>query len=165
MAYSKTTWVDGSAPAIDAAHLNNIEAGIENLDASLAFTISDVTANTSKIETNTADIATNTSDIATINTSITDGLILRKGTFSGTWNPTLDATFDISDYNNYYWIVNTHQTQRSVQNGDTVTCTGVLNADGVTLNFVSTSGATAVPAEYTLIAVKKDFSDYAVVNQ
>lgn len=165
MAYSKTTWVDGSSPAIDAAHLNNIEDGVELLDTTLSSALADITTNTSAIATNTANVATNTSAISAINTSIADGIITRKGTFSGTWNPTLDATFAISTYADYFWLISVHQTSRSVQNGDTVTCTGVLNADGKTLNFVSTSGATAVAAEYQLIGVKKTFCSYAVVNQ
>ena len=32
MSYTKTTWVNGGAPAIDADHLNNIEDGIYNND-------------------------------------------------------------------------------------------------------------------------------------
>jgi hypothetical protein len=28
--YAQTTWVNGGAPAVDAAHLNNIEAGISS---------------------------------------------------------------------------------------------------------------------------------------
>lgn len=32
MAYSRSTWVDNSAPAINAANLNNIEAGLEAAD-------------------------------------------------------------------------------------------------------------------------------------
>ena len=33
MAYTKTVWVDDSAPAINATNLNNIEDGIETLEA------------------------------------------------------------------------------------------------------------------------------------
>ena len=32
MAYEKTVWVNGQAPALDAEHLNKIEQGIENVD-------------------------------------------------------------------------------------------------------------------------------------
>ena len=32
MAYSRTIWVNDSAPAIDAVHLNNIEEGLVALD-------------------------------------------------------------------------------------------------------------------------------------
>ncbi len=32
MAYSRTTWVDGTTPAINATNLNNIEQGIVDLD-------------------------------------------------------------------------------------------------------------------------------------
>jgi len=31
MAYARTTWVNGSAPAINATNLNNIEQGIVDL--------------------------------------------------------------------------------------------------------------------------------------
>lgn len=34
MTYTKTTWVNGSAPAINATNLNNIENGIFNVDTS-----------------------------------------------------------------------------------------------------------------------------------
>ena len=30
MAYTKTTWVNGTAPAINATNLNNIETGIDS---------------------------------------------------------------------------------------------------------------------------------------
>lgn len=33
MAYTKTTWVNGGPPAIDADNLNNIEMGVFNNDA------------------------------------------------------------------------------------------------------------------------------------
>ena len=36
MAYTKTTWVNGQAPAINAANLNKIEQGIYDNDAALA---------------------------------------------------------------------------------------------------------------------------------
>lgn len=36
MAYTRTTWVDGSAPAINATNLNNIEQGIVDLDTGKA---------------------------------------------------------------------------------------------------------------------------------
>ena len=32
MAYAKTTWVNGQAPALDAEHLNKIENELETLD-------------------------------------------------------------------------------------------------------------------------------------
>lgn len=41
MAYTPTTWVNGSAPAVSAANLNNIESGIVNSiqkDGSVAMT-------------------------------------------------------------------------------------------------------------------------------
>lgn len=36
MAYTKTAWVDGSAPAVSAANLNKIENGIYTNDANIA---------------------------------------------------------------------------------------------------------------------------------
>ena len=41
MAYTKTTWVNGKAPAINAANLNKIEQGIYDNDAALAQKASD----------------------------------------------------------------------------------------------------------------------------
>ena len=41
MAYTKTTWVNGQAPAINAANLNKIEQGIYDNDAALAQKASD----------------------------------------------------------------------------------------------------------------------------
>ena len=35
MAYTKTVWVDNSAPAIDATNLNNIEIGVELNDTNI----------------------------------------------------------------------------------------------------------------------------------
>ena len=38
MVYTRTTWINGSTPAINATHLNNIEVGIENLDSAVFLT-------------------------------------------------------------------------------------------------------------------------------
>lgn len=35
MAYNKTSWVDDSEPAINAANLNNIENGVSDVDSRL----------------------------------------------------------------------------------------------------------------------------------
>lgn len=49
MAYNKTTWVDGSTPAISAANLNNIEDGIYGHDVDIsaiktALAVEDISA-------------------------------------------------------------------------------------------------------------------------
>lgn len=42
MAYSKTTWVNGSAPALSAENLNKIEQGIYDCDASTTTNATDI---------------------------------------------------------------------------------------------------------------------------
>lgn len=43
MSYSRTTWVNGTTPAINAGNLNNIEAGIVDLNSRLSGQLFDVT--------------------------------------------------------------------------------------------------------------------------
>jgi len=165
MAYNRTTWVDNSTPAINATNLNNIESGLTNVDTRLSTAEGIITALDTRILSNDSDIATNISDITALETQLDDAMIVRTGTFSGTWSPTLQTTFNISTYTDYNWSVNVHQ--RSIPGGSSadVTLDAYLDVDNNTLRFTSSKGVTAVNARYTLIGVKKTMSDYAQLNQ
>lgn len=173
MAYSKTTWVDDSTPALDAAHLNNIEDGIENLDGRVTTNESTLTTHTNSINSNTTNLAAVTSAVSTLEDSLDDMIIIRRGTFSGNWQPTLTSTFGITNHADYNWTVSVHQTIRPIQNSDIVpiqnsdivTLQGYLTSDGYTLNFTSTSSNQPVSASYTLVGFKKAFSNAVIVNQ
>lgn len=172
MAYSKTTWVDDSTPALDAAHLNNIEDGIENLDgrvtaneSTLTTHLNSINSNTSSINTNTQDITTLEGNLSTLEDSLDDIVIIRKGTFSGNWQPTLTSTFGITNNTDYNWTISVHQTSRTTTNGHIVTLEGYVTGDGDTVQFTSTDNAASVAASYTLVGYRKAFSNASVVNQ
>ena len=165
MAYNKTTWVDNSAPAVDAAHLNNIENGIEALDIALGSTQTSISNIISDIETNTTNIANNTASISNINTKLTNLVIVRQGTFTGSWNPTLASTFAISNYTDYNWTISVYQKQPSIPNNGVITLNGYVEADGNTLNFDSLIDALPTPAYYVMTGIKKIVSNLATVNQ
>lgn len=165
MAYVRTVWVDNSAPALEAAKLNNIEEGIESLDIALGTAQDDIQQNTTDINTLGTGIDTLSASVADINTLLTNPIVIRKGTFSGSWSPTLTSTFSVSTPSDYYWVIEVNQPSRTVNNGYTVTLYGTLQPDGNTINFVSTDNALPVNATYSIIGIKKVFSDYAVVNQ
>lgn len=165
MAYSKTTWVDDSAPALDAAHLNNIEDGIENLDGRVTANESTLTTHLTSINSNTTNVATVTADLTTLENSLDDMIVIRQGTFSGNWQPTLTSTFGITTPANYNWTVSVHQTSRTSTNGHIVTLQGYVTGDGDTLQFTSTDASTSVAAYYTIVGYRKTFSNASIVNQ
>jgi hypothetical protein len=165
MAYSKTTWVDDSAPALDAAHLNNIEDGIENLDGRVTANESTLTTHLTSINSNTTTLTTLTSDLSALEDSLDDMIVIRQGTFSGNWQPTLTSTFGITTPANYNWTVSVHQTSRVSHNGQTVTLQGYVGVDGDTLQFTSTSDSTSIAAYYTIVGYRKTFSNASIVNQ
>lgn len=165
MAYSKTTWVDDSTPALDAAHLNNIEDGIENLDGRVTTNESTLTTHTNSINSNTTEILTIESGLNDLEADLNDMIIIRRGTFSGNWQPTLTSTFGITNNTDYNWTVAVHQTSRTTTNGHVVTLEGYLTADNDTLQFTSTDNSAAVAASYTLVGYRKTFSNASVVNQ
>lgn len=165
MAYSKTTWVDNSAPSLDAAHLNNIENGVEDLDIRLTSAESSLSTAEANITTNEGNIQTLTTDLNTVENKLANATIIRTGTFSGSWTPTLNTTFGVTNYTDYDWVINLHQTSRTTTNGHIVTLDGFLDVDGVTLNFTSTDNSTAVEARYTLTGYLKEYSNYSSINQ
>ena len=165
MAYNRTTWVDNSTPAINATNLNNIETGLVDVDTRLTSAESDIISIEGNIASNAGDIATNIADITALETQLTGALIVRTGTFSGTWSPTLDGTFNISTYNDYNWSVNVHQRTVSPSSSGTIILDSYLDVDNKTLRFTSSNNGSAVNARYTLIGVKKTMSNYAQLNQ
>ena len=165
MAYSKTVWVDDSTPAIDAAHLNNIENGIEGIDVRVSANESDIVANSASIAVNTADITTNANSIASLSTALSSAFIIKTGTFSGTWNPTLSSTFGVATPSDYNWVVQVHQNNWST--GSTVVnvlLDGYLDVDGNTVRFTSSVAGVAKTARYTIMGFSKNYSSLATVN-
>ena len=165
MAYSKTIWVNDSTPALDAVHLNNIEDGIEDIDARLTAAESSLTQAESDISSIEFVNTTQTTAINTINSTLGNAIVIFEGTYQGTWSPTLNSTFNLANYNDYNWSVNVHQTSRLTTNGHTVNLDGYLDADNVTLRFTSDDNGTAVAAKYRLIGIKKTISSKTTINQ
>lgn len=165
MAYSKTIWVDNSTPSIDAAHLNNIENGLEDVDVRLTSAETSLIANQTNISLNTGSIQTLTTELSTVENKLANIVIVRTGTFSGNWTPTLDTTFGITNYTDYDWVINLHQSSRTTTNGHIVTLKGFIDVDGFTVNLTSTDNTTAVEAQYTLTGYLKEYSNYASINQ
>lgn len=181
MAYSKTTWINGASPAINATNLNKIETGIYELDAvvtdhtstlaSLSSTVGSHTTSISTLNTTTAGhesrLDTAEDSIASLQGDVTaiytNGIIMRTGTFTGAWTPTFTTTFGISTYADYNWIVNVKVPTWTVSNGNVIVTSGTISGDDLT--FTATVGGNNVAATYNLIGVKKTISDYAVVDE
>ena len=181
MAYSKTTWINGASPAINATNLNKIEAGIYDIDAivtdhtstlaSLSSTVGTHTTTISTLDSTSSDhevrldtaedtIASIEEDIAAI---YTEGIIMRTGTFTGSWTPTFTGTFGITGYTNYNWLLRVNMTAWTITNGSAVVCTGTISGDNITMN-VSVAG-TGVAGTYNLIGVKKTFSSFDTISE
>jgi len=165
MAYSKTLWVNDSTPALDAAHLNNIENGIEAVDVRITELEGSLTTASDNIETNTTDIETNTTAIGNLGATLNNAVVIKTGVFQGTWSPHLLNDFSVANYTDYNWSISLYQTSRQVASNDTVVLDGYLDVDGVTLRFTSSSNGTSVEAAYTLIGVKKAISSIDIINQ
>lgn len=164
MAYNKTTWVDNSTPAVDAAHLNNIENGIVGLDVRLGTAESNIVSTNSVVGIHTTAIASNVSSIAALNTLLSTSIIMRTGTYSGTWAPTLDITYSISNYSDYNWVVMVSPTSYTMQNGHTINVDGYIDVDGKTIRFTASENSTSITARYTLIGIKKTISSLSTIN-
>lgn len=66
MAYTKTTWANGSAPAINATNLNKIESGIYDTDGALTTHLADTTtAHGINAKANASDLTTHTGNTTT----------------------------------------------------------------------------------------------------
>lgn len=165
MAYSKTIWINNSEPALDAAHLNNIETGIENVETRLTTAEASLLTAQGNIATNTSGISSLNTNLNTVDAKFNNAIVVRTGTFIGNWSPTLVSTFGITNNTDYNWVITLHQTSWSVQNGDTVALTGSLDVDNNTVNFSSYVNGTATQAAYTITGYKKILSNVAVVNQ
>jgi hypothetical protein len=163
MAYSKTVWVDNSTPALDAAHLNNIENGIYDLDSRLTTAEYTISTHTSSINTNTQNIETNTEDIADINLNLEDAIIIREGSFTGSWSPSIISTFGIYNYNDYNWTINIIVPSRTTSNGKLLIQEAFISGSAITLT--STYDGVGLPTKYRLVGTKKTISNYAILNQ
>ena len=64
MAYEKTTWVNGQAPALDAEHLNKIENELEALDQRKGSTTYTATIGTTWVEDENTGVKTQSVAIA-----------------------------------------------------------------------------------------------------
>lgn len=160
MAYAKTTWVDGAAPALDASHLNNLENGLEDVDVRLTTAESTITT----LSTSSQTITDNSNAITALQNGLQDYTYVLTGTFSGIWSPTLLTTFNITNYTDYNWTVAVHQTSRVTTNGHTVVLDGYVDADDNTIRLSSTDDGVAVAARYTIVGYKKTINTYIQLN-
>lgn len=165
MSYQKTVWVDDSTPAINAANLNNIENGIEELFTRSDGGLANITVLQTEMDAAEASIATNAANHTALVADINSAVIRRTGTFSGSWNPTLLSTFGITNHTDYWWTIQVNQPTLTLQNGHTIICDGYLDIDENTLRFTSTDNGVGVSADYLLVGISKDMGNYAVVNQ
>jgi hypothetical protein len=89
---------------------------------------------------------------------------MRTGTYSGTWAPTLDITYSISNYSAYNWVVMVSPTSYTMQNGHTINVDGYIDVDGKTIRFTASENSTSITARYTLIGIKKTISSLSTIN-
>ena len=83
MAYEKTTWVNGQAPALDAEHLNKIENELEALDQRKGSTTYTATIGTTWVEDSNTGVKTQSVAIAGVtaqSTAMVDHVYTGSGT-------------------------------------------------------------------------------------
>ena len=83
MAYVKTTWVNGQAPALDAEHLNKIENELEALDQRKGSTTYTATIGTTWVEDSNTGVKTQSVAIAGVtaqSTAMVDHVYTGSGT-------------------------------------------------------------------------------------
>lgn len=83
MAYVKTTWVNGQAPALDAEHMNKIENELEALDQRKGSTTYTATIGTTWVEDENTGIKTQSVAIAGVtaqSTAMVDHVYTGSGT-------------------------------------------------------------------------------------
>ena len=83
MAYEKTTWVNGQAPALDAEHMNKIENELEALDQRKGSTTYTATIGTTWVEDENTGIKTQSVAIAGVtaqSTAMVDHVYTGSGT-------------------------------------------------------------------------------------
>lgn len=83
MAYEKTVWVNGQAPALDAEHLNKIEDELEALDQRKGSTTYTATIGTTWVEDENTGIKTQSVAIAGVtaqSTAMVDHVYTGSGT-------------------------------------------------------------------------------------
>lgn len=83
MAYVKTTWVNGQAPALDAEHLNKIENELEALDQRKGSTTYTATIGTTWVKDENTGVKTQSVAIAGVtaqNTATVDHVYTGAGT-------------------------------------------------------------------------------------
>lgn len=83
MAYEKTTWVNGQAPALDAEHMNKIENELEALDQRKGSTTYTATIGTTWVEDENTGVKTQSVAIAGVtaqSTAMVDHVYTGSGT-------------------------------------------------------------------------------------
>ena len=83
MAYAKTTWVNGQAPALDAEHMNKIENELEALDQRKGSTTYTATIGTTWVEDENTGVKTQSVAIAGVtaqSTAMVDHVYTGSGT-------------------------------------------------------------------------------------
>lgn len=172
MSYQKTIWVDDSTPALNAANLNKIEEGIDEMSTILQTEMeaaeASIITNASNHAALAADHAALAADHAALAAAINSAVIRRTGTFHGTWNPTLTSTFGIANPTDYWWTIQVNQPSlfhKYNEYSSTFVCDGYLDVDDNTIRFTSTDDGAGISADYLLVGISKALDNYAVVNE
>lgn len=158
MAYTRTTWVDNTAPYIDAAHLNNIEVELVDLDSRDTFILKSADESVTSSTTLQADDALTRTlaagtwliDLSLIASGAAAGDLKVAWAFSGTTSaayraghgPTTTTTSAINGA-----AATTVGVNRSAVAGDTaptITASTSYGVDGTNWSFITERGVLVV---------------------
>lgn len=164
MAYTRTTWVDNTAPYIDAAHLNNIEVELVDLDSRDTFILKSADESVTSSTTLQADdalirtlaVGTWLIDLSLITSGAAAGDLKVAWAFSGTTSaayragrgPTTTTTSAINGA-----AATTVGVNRSAVAGDTaptITAATSYGVDGTNWSFITERGVLVVTVAGTL---------------
>jgi hypothetical protein len=160
MSYSRISWTDNTP--ISVGNLNIMDLGIETLSNTLDDTINDIGSIDTRVTNNEEDINTNTTNIAALDTTLTNLIIVRKGTFTGTVSVSLLDTLGITQtYGDYTWYVSTGY-EGEIGNNASHTLTGSVTAG--TLNLSCLVNNVAASGRYVLTGIKNTVCDSSTVN-
>lgn len=116
--YTKTNYVDGAAPARNAANLNNTENGIKNAHDELNVHEQDIIDLSAKINNNTTSINNNKQDI---DKNTNDISVLSSGeNMKGAWTPTAETEYPTAVVNDSYYIGSVSENGYTYVTGDLV---------------------------------------------
>lgn len=161
MTYSKINW--STTVPINVLNLDLMDSGIYNAAAAININTADITNLTATVEDNSTNITSLQEADADVSELLTDVLVVRTGSFSGTWVADFTNTLGITvDYNDYSWSLTLYPTSTIASNAS-LELSGVIATNTMTVNC-QVSGA-AGTANYSLIGVKKTIANTAIISQ